>query len=246
VVPLEGLGLGGGRSHDNTHERTGPATGTRTARRRRATPPERTSTPYASSASLPPRPGRRPVTSHRWRGSSASGRSQSRSVQDARSLCEQLFAYDCHEHRHSGIDSHPPASVYYDTAHEARALGHRHSGPPTRPNPPGFPTAGLNCRSFPPTPGSTAWIDEPATGAAAAGQASRESVPTRLTGSAQAAPAIGPGESAGEPRSAITLFASEASAASGVERPGWSAASSSARQAAQRYRSPTRRVTVGS
>jgi len=66
LVPLEGPAVGGGRSHDNTAERAGRATRARTARRRRATPPERTSTPCASSANVPPRPRRRPVRSHRW------------------------------------------------------------------------------------------------------------------------------------------------------------------------------------
>jgi len=65
-VPLENLASGGGRSHDNTAGREGRATRARTARRRRATPPERTSTPCASSANVPPRPGKRPVRSHRW------------------------------------------------------------------------------------------------------------------------------------------------------------------------------------
>jgi len=76
-VPLEGPALGGGRSHDNTAERAGRATRARKARRRRATPPERTSTPCASSANVPPRARRRPMRSHRWRGRSASGRSRS-------------------------------------------------------------------------------------------------------------------------------------------------------------------------
>jgi hypothetical protein len=76
LVPLEGLALGGGRCHDNPLQRAVPATRARKTRRRRATAPERTSTPCASSANVPPRLGRRPVRSHRWRGSSASGRSR--------------------------------------------------------------------------------------------------------------------------------------------------------------------------
>jgi len=76
---VEGRGwkaVGGRRSHDNTAPRAGRATRAQKARRRRATPPKRTSTPCASSANVPPRPGKRPVRSHRWRGSSASGRSR--------------------------------------------------------------------------------------------------------------------------------------------------------------------------
>jgi len=71
--------VGGRRSHDNTAQRAGRATRARKARRRRATPPKRTSTPCASSANVPPRPGKRPVRSHRWHTSSASGRSRSAS-----------------------------------------------------------------------------------------------------------------------------------------------------------------------
>jgi len=76
LVPLEGLHLGGGRSHDNTPQRAGPATGARKVRRRRATPPERTSTPCASSANSPSRPGKMPERSPGWHTSSASGRSR--------------------------------------------------------------------------------------------------------------------------------------------------------------------------
>jgi len=76
LVPLEGLAVGERRSHDNTAQRAGRATRARKVRRRVVTPPERTSTPCASSANVPPRPGRRPVRSPRWHTSSASGRSR--------------------------------------------------------------------------------------------------------------------------------------------------------------------------
>jgi putative transposase len=42
-------------------------------------------------------------------------------IQDARASCEQFSAYYCHEHRHTGIGYHTPASVYYGTAAEVRA-----------------------------------------------------------------------------------------------------------------------------
>ncbi|WP_224280322.1 IS3 family transposase [Nocardioides lacusdianchii] len=42
------------------------------------------------------------------------------SLQDARAFCESFFAYN-HEHRHSGIGLHTPASVHYGTAVEVRA-----------------------------------------------------------------------------------------------------------------------------
>jgi len=71
--------MGGRRSHDNTAQRAGRATGARKARRRVATPPHRKSKPCASSANLPPRPGKRPVRSPGWHTSSASGRSRSAS-----------------------------------------------------------------------------------------------------------------------------------------------------------------------
>ena len=43
------------------------------------------------------------------------------SLQDARAFCESFFAYYNHEHRHSGIGLHTPASVHYGTAVEVRA-----------------------------------------------------------------------------------------------------------------------------
>jgi putative transposase len=79
------------------------------------------------------------------------------SLADARAFCEQFFSYYNHEHRHSGIGLHTPASVHYGTVHEVRhqrratlhaafaanprRFGHR------RPEPPQLPAA--------------AWINEP-------------------------------------------------------------------------------------
>lgn len=42
------------------------------------------------------------------------------SIQDARAFCAEFFAYYNHEHRHSGIGLHTPASVHYGTATEIR------------------------------------------------------------------------------------------------------------------------------
>ena len=42
-------------------------------------------------------------------------------IQDARAFCEAFFAYYNHEHRHSGIGYHTPASVHYGTAEEVRS-----------------------------------------------------------------------------------------------------------------------------
>ncbi len=81
------------------------------------------------------------------------------SIADARVFCESFFAYYCHEHRHSGIGYHTPASVHYGTAEEVRAqrgetLDAAYAANPTRfrhrkPEPPKLPTI--------------AWINEPVT-----------------------------------------------------------------------------------
>jgi putative transposase len=79
------------------------------------------------------------------------------SLADARAFCEAFFAYYNHEHRHSGLGLHTPASVHHGTATEIRAqraatlqaayaanparFGHR------RPSPPKLPTV--------------AWINQP-------------------------------------------------------------------------------------
>ena len=79
------------------------------------------------------------------------------SLADARAFCETFFAYYNHEHRHSGIGLHTPASVHYGTASQVRQqrqatlhaayeanpsrFGHR------RPEPPKLPAA--------------AWINQP-------------------------------------------------------------------------------------
>ena len=79
------------------------------------------------------------------------------SVADARAFCEQFFAYYNHEHRHSGIGLHTPASVHFGTAgqvqQQRQATLHAayHSNPNRfrhrRPEPPKLPAA--------------AWINQP-------------------------------------------------------------------------------------
>jgi putative transposase len=79
------------------------------------------------------------------------------SIQDARAFCEAFFSYYNHEHRHSGIGYHTPASVHYGTAIEVRAqrsetLEIAYAANPARfryrrPEPPKLPTV--------------AWINEP-------------------------------------------------------------------------------------
>ncbi len=80
-------------------------------------------------------------------------------IQDARAFCEAFFAYYNHEHRHSGIGYHTPASVHYGTAAEVRSqrtetLDAAYAANPVRfrhrkPEPPKLPTI--------------AWINEPVT-----------------------------------------------------------------------------------
>jgi len=79
------------------------------------------------------------------------------SLQDARAFCNQFFSHYNHEHRHSGIGLHTPASVHFGTATEIRAqradtLTAAYERNPTRfrrpPLPPRLPT--------------TAWINRPA------------------------------------------------------------------------------------
>jgi putative transposase len=79
------------------------------------------------------------------------------SIEDARAFCEAFFAFYNHEHRHSGIGYHTPASVHYGTAEEVRAqraetLGAAYAANPARfrhrrPEPPKLPTV--------------AWINQP-------------------------------------------------------------------------------------
>jgi putative transposase len=75
---------------------------------------------------------------------------------DARAFCEGFFSSYNHEHRHSGIGLHTPASVHFGTAETIRAhrqttLDTAHAAHPERfarrPHPPRLPTQ--------------AWINEP-------------------------------------------------------------------------------------
>jgi len=79
------------------------------------------------------------------------------SIADARTYCEAFSSCYNHDHRHSGIGYHTPASVHYGTAEEVRAqrsetLGAVYAANPARfrhrvPEPPVLPTI--------------AWINEP-------------------------------------------------------------------------------------
>jgi putative transposase len=79
------------------------------------------------------------------------------SIHDARAFCANFFEYYNHEHRHTGIGLHTPASVHFSTAPEvrrqrARVLDAAYAANPDRfhgrrPHPPKLPTV--------------AWINDP-------------------------------------------------------------------------------------
>jgi len=78
------------------------------------------------------------------------------SLPDARAFCEQFFAYYNHEHRHSGIGLHTPASVHHGTATEIRAqraatLTAAYTANPSR----------FHRPPAPPQPPAAAWINDP-------------------------------------------------------------------------------------
>jgi putative transposase len=79
------------------------------------------------------------------------------SIQDARAFCETFFAYYNHQHRHSGIGLHTPASVHYDTAAEIRAERARTLDAAYAANPDRFG----HRRPAPPTLPTQAWINDP-------------------------------------------------------------------------------------
>ncbi len=79
------------------------------------------------------------------------------SIQDARAFCESFFAYYNHEHRHSGIGLHTPASVHYGTATEIRAERARTLDAVYTANPGRF----RGRRPTPPKLPTKAWINDP-------------------------------------------------------------------------------------
>lgn len=78
-------------------------------------------------------------------------------IQDARAFCETFFAYYNHEHRHSGIGYHTPASVHYGTAAEVRAKRAETLDAAYAANPARF----RHRRPEPPKIPAVAWINEP-------------------------------------------------------------------------------------
>jgi len=78
------------------------------------------------------------------------------SLADARAFCETFFAYYNHEHRHSGIALHTPASVHFGTATQVRAqravtLDAAYAAHPDR----------FRRRPVPPKLPDAAWINQP-------------------------------------------------------------------------------------
>lgn len=79
------------------------------------------------------------------------------SIQHARRFCETFFAYYNHEHRHSGIGLHTPASVHYGTATEIRAHRAATLDAAFTANPDRF----RGRRPTPPALPTIAWINDP-------------------------------------------------------------------------------------
>ncbi len=78
------------------------------------------------------------------------------SLAHARAFCEQFFTYYNHEHRHSGIGLHTPASVHHGTAAEIRVqraatLDAAYTAHPDR----------FRRRPLPPRLPTSAWINQP-------------------------------------------------------------------------------------
>lgn len=78
------------------------------------------------------------------------------SIADARAFCDVFFEYYNHEHRHSGIGLHTPASVHFGTAahvraERARVLEAAYAAHPER----------FRRKPVPPSLPARAWINEP-------------------------------------------------------------------------------------
>ncbi len=79
------------------------------------------------------------------------------SLPDARAFCEAFFTYYNHEHRHSGIALHTPASVHYGTATQIRQQRRATLHAAYDANPRRF----RHRRPEPPTLPAAAWINQP-------------------------------------------------------------------------------------
>ncbi len=79
------------------------------------------------------------------------------SLADARAFCEAFFSYYNHEHRHSGIGLHTPASVHFDTANQVRQQRQATLHAAYQANPSRF----RHRRPKPPKLPDAAWINQP-------------------------------------------------------------------------------------
>ena len=79
------------------------------------------------------------------------------SLADARAFGERFFSYNNHDHRHSGIGLHTPASVHFGTATEVRALRQQTLNAAYTAHPERFG----NRRPQPPKLPAVAWINQP-------------------------------------------------------------------------------------
>ena len=79
------------------------------------------------------------------------------SLADARAFGERFFSYYNHEHRHSGIGLHTPASVHFGTATEVRAQRQQTLNAAYTAHPERFG----NRRPQPPKLPAVAWINQP-------------------------------------------------------------------------------------
>lgn len=78
------------------------------------------------------------------------------SIHDARAFCERFFSYYNHEHRHSGIGLHTPASVHFGTADQVRVQRAEVLDAAYATNPNRF-----RRRPVPPPIPGAAWINQP-------------------------------------------------------------------------------------
>lgn len=79
------------------------------------------------------------------------------SLADARAFGERFFSYYNHEHRHSGIGLHTPASVHFGTATEVRTQRQQTLNAAYTAHPERFG----NRRPQPPKLPAVAWINQP-------------------------------------------------------------------------------------
>jgi len=79
------------------------------------------------------------------------------SIEHARQFCAEFFQHYNHEHRHSGIGLHTPASVHYGTVTEIWGKRAETLDAAYQKNPARFGY----CRPTPPTLPTAAWINEP-------------------------------------------------------------------------------------